>query len=373
MNSVYDYLIVGSGLFGAVFARQMTDAGRKCLVIESRNHIGGNVYSEKIEGIEVHTYGPHIFHTDSEEIWKYVNRFAKFNTFVYRPKVNYKGRIFSFPVNLMTLYQLWGVKNPEDARKKLESAKREISNPQNLEEYVLSIVGEEIYETFVKGYTAKQWQRDPKELPADIIKRLPIRLTFDDNYYFDRYQGCPIGGYTSMMLNILAGIDVRTGIDYFEDRGYWNSVAKKIIFTGMLDRFYDHRFGELQYRSLKFEHESLNGDFQGNASFNYTDASVPFTRIIEHKHFEPENLIKNANHTIITREYPKEYVKGDVPYYPINDFRNNRMYSIYKEMASLEKRFIFGGRLSEYKYYDMHQVIGSALSKSRRELQNEEK
>lgn len=363
----YDYLIVGSGLFGSVFARQMTDAGKNCLVIESREHIGGNVYSENVGGIEVHTYGPHIFHTNSDEIWNYVNRFARFNSFVNRPKVRHGDRLFSFPLNLMTLHQLWGVMTPEEARQKLDTVKIPIDNPQNLEEKVLSQVGKEIYETFIKGYTEKQWQRDPKELPEFIINRLPIRLTFDDNYFFDKYQGCPIGGYTKMVQKMLDGIEVKTGVDYFSDRNYWNSVADKLVFTGKIDEFYDYRFGELQYRSLRFETERLQGDFQGNAIVNFPEKKFPYTRIVEHKHFEPENLSKNL-HTIITKEYSKEYVRGDVPYYPINDAKNTDTFSKYEQLSKLESNVIFGGRLSEYKYYDMHQVIGSALMKSKREL-----
>lgn len=351
----------------------MTDAGKTCLVIESRNHIGGNVYSENSNGIEVHVYGPHVFHTDSDEIWSYVNRFAKFNNFVNRPKVRCGNKLFSFPLNLMTLHQLWGVTTPDEARKKIESVRISIENPKNLEEKVLSQVGEEIYHTFIKGYTEKQWQRDPKDLPAFIINRLPIRLTFDDNYFFDKYQGCPVGGYTEMVKKMLEGIDVKTNIDYFQDRSYWNSIANKIVFTGKIDEFYDYRFGELQYRSLIFEKEHFDGDFQGNAIINFPEAKTPYTRIVEHKHFEPENLKKNSHHTIITKEYSKEYVRGDIPYYPINDEKNMEIFSKYESLAFQEKGFIFGGRLSEYRYYDMHQVIGSALAKARRELKNEEK
>lgn len=367
----YDYLIVGSGLFGSVFAREMTDAGKKCLVIESRSHPGGNVYSENHEGIEVHVYGPHIFHTNSKEIWEYVQKFAEFNSYSHRPKVRYGNDLYSFPLNLLTFHQLWGVKNPVEAREKLESVKVKIENPQNLEEHVLSQVGEEIYEKFIKGYTKKQWQRDPRKLPASIIKRLPIRLNFDDSYYFDKYQGCPVGGYTNMIKRMLDGIEVKFETDYLVDKEYWNSTAKKVVFTGKIDEFYGYKFGELEYRSLEFETEHLSGDFQGTSQVNYTEEKYPFTRVIEHKHFEPENLKKNEERTIITKEYSKEYKRGDVPYYPINDERNSSLYYQYKNLADKESHFIFGGRLAEYKYYDMHQVIGSALSKARRELENE--
>jgi len=368
---VIDYLIVGSGLFGAVFAREMTDRGKKCLIIEKRSHIGGNVYSENRDGIEVHTYGPHIFHTNSDEIWSYVNRFAKFNNFVNRPKVRYGDKVYSFPINLMTLHQLWGVGTPSEARSRLEAARIQIDDPQNLEDHVLSQVGREIYETFIKGYTKKQWQRDPKELPPDIIKRLPIRLTYDDNYFFDKYQGIPIGGYHRMMQNILEGIEVKTGVDYFENRDHWNSIASKVVYTGMIDQFYDYRLGELEYRSLGFESETLVGDYQGNAVVNYSSEQVPHTRVVEHKHFEPENLKKNSEITVITREFPKTYTRGDVPYYPINDSKNMKAFHEYEKMATLDSnRVIFGGRLSEYRYYDMHQVIGSALVKSKREIEN---
>ena len=364
-----DYLIVGSGLFGAVFAREMTDRGKKCLIIEKRSHIGGNVYSESHNGIEVHTYGPHIFHTNSDEIWSYVNRFAKFNNFINRPKVRYGDKVYSFPINLMTLHQLWGVSTPSEAMSRLETARILIDDPQNLEDHVLSQVGREIYETFIKGYTKKQWQRDPRELSPDIIKRLPIRLTYDDNYFFDKHQGIPVGGYHKMMQKILDGIEVRTGVDYFENRSYWDGIANKVVYTGMIDQFYDYRFGELEYRSLQFETEKLAGDFQGNAVMNYSSENVPYTRIVEHKHFEPENLKANSHHTIITREFPKSYVRGDVPYYPINDARNTKVFCEYEKMSSMtSSKVIFGGRLSEYRYYDMHQVIGSALVKAKKEL-----
>lgn len=366
--SDYDYLIVGSGLFGATFARQVTDAGYKCLVIDKRDHIGGNVYSEKREGIDVHVYGAHIFHTSNDRIWEYVNRFAKFNNYINKPKVRFEDNIFSFPINLMTLHQLWGVTTPAEAEAKLEEVRIPCENPDNLEDWILSQVGREVYETFVKGYTMKQWQRDPKELPASIIKRLPIRLTFDENYFFDKYQGIPVEGYTSMVQNMLEGIEVRTGVDYFADKGELDSLADRIVFTGKIDEYYDFRFGELEYRTLRFEHESIEGDFQGNAVINYTHPEVPFTRILEHKHFQPQTA-GNIPNTIITREYSDEYKRGKTPYYPINNDKNNKMYKKYEVLARREEGVIFGGRLAEYKYYDMHQVIGSALVKSRKELE----
>ena len=365
----FDYLIVGAGIFGATFAREMTDSGYKCIVLDKRPHIGGNVYSEKRNGIDVHVYGAHIFHTNNEKIWKYVNRFATFNNYVNKPKIRFKDRIFSFPINLMTLHQLWGVKTPAEAEKKLEEVRIPCENPDNLEDWILSQVGREVYETFIKGYTMKQWQRDPKELPASIIKRLPIRLTFDENYFFDKYQGIPVDGYTAMVANMLEGIEVKTDADYFEHREVYDMLAEKVVFTGKIDEYFNFCHGELEYRTLRFEHEELDGDFQGNAVVNYTHPDIPFTRIVEHKHFLP-NEAKKLKNTIVTREYSDEYVRGKTPYYPINDEKNSTMYKKYAAMAYAEEGVIFGGRLSEYKYYDMHQVIGSALVKAKRELEN---
>jgi UDP-galactopyranose mutase len=365
----YDYLIVGAGLFGATFAREMTDAGKKCLIIDKRPHIGGNVYSENRNGIDVHVYGAHIFHTSSDRIWDYVNRFATFNNYVNKPKVRFGERIFSFPINLMTLHQLWGVMTPAEAEAKLEEVRIPCEDPDNLEDWILSQVGREVYETFIRGYTMKQWQRDPRELPASIIKRLPIRMVFEENYFFDKYQGIPTKGYTKMVDNILEGIEVRTGIDYFEERKHFDSLAKTVVFTGKVDEYFDFCHGELEYRTLRFEHEELKGDFQGNAVVNYTSPDIPFTRIVEHKHFLPSTASKLPN-TIITREYADEYKRGKTPYYPINNDRNNMMYKKYAAMANAQKGVIFGGRLAEYKYYDMHQVIGSALVKAKRELNN---
>lgn len=352
---IYDYLIIGSGLFGSVCARELTNLGYKCLVIDKRSHIGGNCYTENVGGINVHKYGPHIFHTSNEKIWKYVTSLTEFNHFRYNPKINYKENIYSFPINLMTLYQIYGVKTPEEARRKLESVKIHTDSPQNLEEWILSEVGPELYEIFIKGYTTKQWGRSPKELPSNIIKRLPIRLTFDENYYFDIYQGIPVGGYTKIFEKLLDGVDVRLNIDYFTNKEYFDSVANKIIYTGPIDQFYDYKFGKLQYRSLKFETEELEiSDYQGVAGVNYTEETIPYTRIIEHKHFE----FGKQSHTIITKEYPSFF--GE-PYYPINDHENNMRYKQYKEMMEKETKFIFGGRLADYQYYDMHQVIGAAL------------
>lgn len=369
MQQEYDYLIVGAGLFGATFAREMTDAGHKCLVIDKREHIGGNVYSEKRNGIDVHVYGAHIFHTNNDRIWDYVNRFATFNNYINKPKVRFGDKVFSFPINLMTLHQLWGVTSPAEAEAKLEEVRIPCEDPDNLEDWILSQVGREVYETFIKGYTMKQWQRDPKELPASIIKRLPIRMVFEENYFFDKYQGIPTEGYTAMVDNMLDGITVRTGIDYFADKTRWNSLASKVVFSGKIDEYFDFRFGELEYRTLRFEHEELEGDFQGNAVINYTHPETPFTRILEHKHFQPQTAGKIKN-TIITREYSDEYKRGKTPYYPINDDKNTKMYKKYEHLSRNENGVIFGGRLSEYKYYDMHQVIGSALVKAKRELEN---
>jgi len=356
---MYDYLIVGSGLFGSVCARELTDKGYRCLVIDKKSHIGGHCYSEKTDNINVHKYGPHIFHTSNKKVWTYINRFVEFNHFSYRPKVSYKNKLYSFPINLLTLYQIFGVKTPAEAKQKLEKVRVKNDDPRNLEEYIVSLVGIELYEIFIKGYTTKQWQRDPTDLPVSIIKRIPIRLTFDDNYYFDKYQGIPIGGYTSIFERMLEGIEVLLDVDYFKNRSYWNSVARKIIYTGLIDEFYDYKCGNLEYLSLRFDYRFYkNTDYQGNAAINYTDLSIPYTRIVEHKHFE----YKDCPNTVITTEYPEAWNKNKDPYYPINNESNNKIYQEYKMLSDLNKNVIFGGRLAEYKYYDMHTIIDRALT-----------
>lgn len=364
---MYDYLIVGSGLFGSIFAHEAKRKSKSVLVIDKRTHIGGNCYTENREGIDVHVYGPHIFHTSDQKVWTFMNRFCDFNTYVNRPKVNYKGRIFSFPINMMTLHQLWGVTSPDEARKKLDEVKVHCDNPRNLEEWILSQVGHEVYETFIHGYTKKQWMCEPKDLPASIIKRLPIRLNFDDNYFNDRFQGIPIGGYTKIFEGLLEGCDVSLGEDFFSNREKWEKIAKNIVFTGKIDEYFDYQFGELNYRTLRFEHTHQQGDFQGNAVMNFTDPDVPFTRITEHKYFQPQDLSKTPN-TIWTKEFPEKWTKDSIPYYPVGDESNNSLYKKYKALADSQSNVLFGGRLAEYKYYDMHQVVGSALQKSRRIL-----
>ena len=369
---MYDYLVVGSGLFGAVFARQATDAGKKVLVIDKRPNIAGNVYTEKVEGINFHKYGAHIFHTNNSEVWNYVNRFATFNRFTNSPVANYKGELYSMPFNMYTFNKMWGVVTPEEAAAKIEEQKKEITGePQNLEEQAISLVGRDIYEKLVKGYTEKQWGRDCKELPAFIIKRLPVRLTFDNNYFNALYQGIPIGGYTKLVANLLDGIDVQLNEDYLEDRVKWDALADKVVYTGAIDAFFDYSLGNLEYRSVRFENEVLDiPNFQGNAAVNYTDRETPWTRIIEHKWFE-FGKDENGNDlpkTIISREYSSEWKPGDEPYYPVNDEKNGALYKEYRALAEQEEKVIFGGRLGEYKYYDMDAVIASALECAKKEL-----
>ena len=358
----YDYVIVGSGLFGSVFARQMTDSGKKCLIIEKRSNIAGNLYTENIEGIEVHNYGPHIFNTSDEDIWEYVNKYATFNHFRYEPIANYNGEIYNLPFNMNTFSKMWGIKTPEEARDKINSQKKDSVKPSNLEDFALSSVGKDIYEKLIKGYTTKQWGKDPSKLPSSIIKRIPIRFTYDNNYYRDKYQGIPIGGYTKMIENIIGDIEVRLNVDFFENKDYYESICDKIVYTGKIDEFFNYEFGELEYRSLKFEEEILPvSNYQGVAGVNYTSVDIPYTRIIEHKHFE---LMGDTEYTVITKEYSQKYNGVNEAYYPINDESNNKIFNLYKDKSKKIYNYIFGGRLANYKYYDMHQVIGEAIKKS---------
>jgi UDP-galactopyranose mutase len=361
---IYDYLIVGSGLFGAIFARQLTDSGAKCLVIDKRSHIGGNCFTSEVNGIHVHDYGPHIFHTSSKTVWEYMKKWTTFNHFVYRPKVKYKNKLYSFPINLFTMYQLWGVETPEEAEKKLKEVRLDIKNPNNLEEWILSQVGEEIYHTFVYGYTKKQWGRHPNQLPSFIIKRLPIRLTMDDNYFDDAYQGIPIGGYTNIFKKLLSNIHTEINVDYLQNRDYFDSKAKKIVYTGPIDEFFEYSDGVLEWRSLRFDHTTYNtSDRQGNAVINHTEENIPYTRTIEHKHFE----FGKQETTVVTKEYPQDWDKSKEKFYPVNNDINNMLYNNYKQKIESSK-YIFGGRLADYKYYDMHQVVGSALVRSEKEI-----
>ena len=358
--SEFNVLIVGSGLFGAVFAHECRKAGKKVLVIDRRNHKGGNVYCENINGINVHKYGAHIFHTNDKPIWDYVNSFVAFNNYINSPLAVYKNELYNLPFNMNTFYQLWKVKTPAAAREKIDSQVEQlnIKDPRNLEEQALSLIGIDIYEKLIKGYTEKQWGRKATDLPAFIIKRLPLRFTYNNNYFNDKYQGIPVGGYNKLIDGLLEGIEVRLGIDFMSAREELSALADNVVFTGQLDEYYHYRFGKLQYRSLRFENETLDiPDYQGNAVVNYTEREVPYTRIIEHKHFE----FGQQPTTVITREYSQEWSAGMEPYYPINDDENTRIYKKYKELADIEKNVIFGGRLAEYRYYDMHQVIGSAL------------
>lgn len=356
----YDFLIVGAGLFGTVCAHELNKKGKRVLVVEKREHIGGNVYTEDHDGIQVHKYGAHIFHTNDKEIWDYVNGFVEFNRYTNSPLANYQDKLYNLPFNMNTFYQLWGTKSPIEAIAKIAEQRAEMEGKEctNLEEQAISLVGRDIYEALIKGYTEKQWGRKATELPAFIIRRLPVRFTYDNNYFSDKYQGIPVGGYTKLVEKMLSGIEVRTGVDYLGNRNEFNSIADNIIYTGAIDEYFDYCFGQLEYRSLCFEVERLEIDnFQGNAVINYTEAEVPFTRIIEHKHFDPID----TTHTILTREYPIEWKLGDEPYYPVNDERNMALFKRYRDLAKKEN-VIFGGRLAEYKYYDMHQVIRSALN-----------
>lgn len=363
----YDYLVVGAGLYGAVFAHEAKNAGKKVLVIDKRDHIAGNVYTEEVEDINVHKYGAHIFHTNNKEVWEYVNRFAEFNRFTNSPVANYKGELYSLPFNMYTFNKMWGVVTPEEAAEKIEEQKLAagISEPKNLEEQAISLVGTDIYEKLIKGYTEKQWGRPCCELPAFIIKRLPVRLTFDNNYFNALYQGIPQGGYTKMVSNMLEGAEVRLGVDYLAEKKELDALADKVVYTGAIDAYFGYKLGVLEYRSVRFETEVLDKpNFQGNAAVNYTDAGTPWTRIIEHKWFEFGAQPK----TVISREYSSEWKVGDEPYYPVNDEKNMKLYEEYKNLSASEEKVIFGGRLGEYRYYDMDAVIASALKKCRDEL-----
>lgn len=364
---MYDYLIVGAGLYGAVFAREAADSGKSVLVIDKRSHVGGNVYTEDVEGIQVHRYGAHIFHTNNAEVWSYVQRFAEFNRFTNSPVANYKGELYSLPFNMYTFTKMWNVVTPQEAMDKIAEQRKEIKGePGNLEEQAISLVGRDVYEKLVKGYTEKQWGRSCEELPPFIIRRLPVRFTFDNNYFNALYQGIPKGGYTKMVEHMLDGIEVRTEVDYLEDKENLDSQAKQVIYTGPIDAYFGYQLGNLEYRSVRFETELLDiPNFQGNAAVNYTDRETPWTRIIEHKWFEFGE--GNAEKTVISREYSSEWKPGDEPYYPVNDEKNSALYAKYRTLAENEKNVLFGGRLGEYKYYDMDQVIAAALEAYRRQ------
>lgn len=364
---MYDYLVVGAGLYGAVFAREAKNSGKSVLVIDKRPNVAGNVYTEQIEGINVHKYGAHIFHTNNKRVWDYVNHFAEFNRFTNSPVANYNGELYSLPFNMYTFNKMWGVTTPAEAAEKIEQQRREagITEPKNLEEQAISLVGRDIYEKLIKGYTEKQWGRPCDKLPAFIIKRLPVRLTFDNNYFNALYQGIPIGGYTKMVENMLSGTEVRLNTDYLADKSGFDALADKVIYTGPIDAYFDYKLGALEYRSVRFETEVLDiPNFQGNAAVNYTDSKTPFTRIIEHKWFEFADQPK----TVISREYSSEWKVGDEPYYPVNDDKNSALYAEYKRLAEKEQKVIFGGRLGEYKYYDMDAVIDAALKMCDKEL-----
>ncbi len=364
----YDYLIVGSGLYGATFAYLAKQKGKKCLVIDKRFHLGGNVYCDDVEGIHVHKYGAHIFHTSNKQVWDFVNSLVPFNRYTNCPVANYKGKLYNLPFNMNTFYAMWGVTTPAEAIAKIEEQKKDAvvalngREPANLEEQALTLVGRDIYEKLIKGYTEKQWGRKCSELPAFIIKRLPVRLTFDNNYFNDAYQGIPLGGYNKLIEGLLEGIECKTNVDFFDDREKWESLAETIVFTGKIDEFYNYIFGKLEYRTVRFETEKLQEEnYQGNAVINYTEAQVPYTRIIEHKHFEPENPDYHNKVTIISREYSTEWKDGMEPFYPVNDEKNGKLYNKYKALADDEKNVIFGGRLAEYKYYDMDDVIEKVM------------
>ena len=370
---MYDYLVVGSGLYGAIFAHEAKNHGKSVLVVDKRPNIAGNIYTESVEGINVHKYGAHIFHTNNKKVWSYITQFAEFNRFTNSPVANYKGELYSLPFNMYTFNKMWGVVTPEEAAAKIEEQRKEITGePQNLEEQAISLVGRDIYEKLIKGYTEKQWGRDCKELPSFIIKRLPVRLTFDNNYFNALYQGIPVGGYTKMIANLLDGVEVRLNTDYLENKAELDALADKVVYTGPIDAYFDYKLGTLEYRSVRFETETLDKpNFQGNAAVNYTDRETPWTRIIEHKWFEfgKDENENDLPKTIISREYSSEWKPGDEPYYPVNDAKNSLLYSEYKKLADAEEKVIFGGRLGEYKYYDMDQVIAAVLDKCAKELE----
>lgn len=375
----YDYLFVGAGLFSAVFAHQAKLAGKKCLVIDRRSHLGGNIYCENIEGINVHKYGAHIFHTSNKVVWDYVNSIVEFNRYTNSPVANYKGKLYNLPFNMNTFYQMWGVKTPEEARLKIEEQKAEavlrmknegVIEPRNLEEQAQLLIGKDLYEALIKGYTEKQWGRSCKKIPAFIIKRLPVRFIFDNNYFNDKYQGIPIGGYNALIEGLLEGIEIMLNVDYIKYKVEFDALADKIVFTGAIDEYYDFKFGALEYRTVEFENQVLDiSNYQGNAVVNYTEADIPYTRIIEHKHFEMFGAdVDNCPKTVISKEYSSEWKLGSEPYYPINDEKNNLLYLKYKELADKENNMIFGGRLAEYKYYDMHHIVEKALEQVKKSL-----
>lgn len=370
----YDYLIVGAGLYGATFAYKAKQAGKRCLVIDRRPHIGGNIYCENIEGINVHKYGAHIFHTSNKEVWDFVNSIVEFNRYTNSPVANYKGKYFNLPFNMNTFYQMWGVRTPEEAKAKIEEQKQEalqrmknagITEPRNLEEQAILLIGKDIYEQLIKGYTEKQWGRPATEIPAFIIKRLPVRFVYDNNYFNDKYQGIPIGGYNKLIEGLLDGVEVQCDVDFLSNKDYYENIAEKILFTGAIDEFFAYQHGKLEYRTIHFEHEILNmSNYQGNAVVNYTEAEVPYTRIIEHKHFEMfGEEVDKVSQTVISREFSSEWKEGMEPYYPINDEENNALYQKYKSLADQNPKYIFGGRLAEYKYYDMAPIIQLVLER----------
>ena len=363
-TSKYDYIIVGAGFYGSICAYELNKLGKNVLVLEKRKHIGGNSYTEDVGGIQVHKYGPHIFHTNDKRIWDYINQFAEFNNYKNTPVANYKGEIYSLPFSMWTFNQMWGVTTPKEAKEKIDSQRYD-GKVTNLEEQALSLVGTDIYEKLIKGYTTKQWRKSPKKLPASIIKRLPVRFTYDNNYFNDKYQGIPIGGYTQIFEKMLEGVKVYTDCDYLENKEYWDDLADKVIYTGPIDKYFDYEFGDLEYKSVRWENEYLpTENYQGCAVMNYTDVETPYTRVIEHKYFDNQN----QKATYVSKEYPQEYKRGVEPFYPVNDSVNNEKYRKYKELADKDS-VIFGGRLAEYKYYDMHQVIASALTKVKKLLE----